>query len=190
MNEIHWTHDLNTVVLYATIQNSQGEYWNGLMFVEEEPLSDGVVYLVESPAGSYYYVADFPTAIDMADDYLVTIYEQEGESPAFSDNPVAHDLVCWDGSAEYDERFLASKLDSVKLAPDGLDNISATSPSGVATTFREMIVQLWSRFFGRVTLTRTAQGQGQIQTYNSDDELVTTQITTDDGSSQTQGAAE
>lgn len=39
------------------------------------------------------------------------------------------------------------------LTSTGLDNILATEPTGRATTFREMIVQLWMRFFNKVEKT-------------------------------------
>jgi len=60
---------------------------------------------------------------------------------------------------------------SVKLTSDALDNISITEPVGVASDFREMMVQVWRRFFKKVTKT-TADG---IQTYADDD---TTPLTT------------
>ena len=38
----------------------------------------------------------------------------------------------------------------VILSPTGLDNIDITEPSGKATTFKEMLIQLWMRFFNKV----------------------------------------
>jgi hypothetical protein len=43
----------------------------------------------------------------------------------------------------------ANKVDA-KLTADGLDNISATPPTGLATTFATKILQVWERLFGRV----------------------------------------
>jgi len=40
-----------------------------------------------------------------------------------------------------------------KLASDGLDSIAITEPSGVASNFREMIVQLWRRFHNKSKMT-------------------------------------
>lgn len=72
-----------------------------------------------------------------------------------------------------------------KLASDGLDTISTTTPSGVASNFREMLVQVWRRFFKKSTLTST-----QLKTYADDGTtVVTTQTVSDDGTTQTQGAA-
>lgn len=72
-----------------------------------------------------------------------------------------------------------------KLASDGLDSISTTAPSGVASNFREMMVQVWRRFFRKTTKTST-----QVKTYADDGTtVVTTQTVSDDGSTQTQGAA-
>ena len=72
-----------------------------------------------------------------------------------------------------------------RLATDGLDAIGTAAPSGVASTFREMLVQLWRRSFRKATLTST-----QMKTYADDGTTVlTTQAVSDDGTTQTQGAA-
>ena len=72
-----------------------------------------------------------------------------------------------------------------KLASDGLDSVSTTAPTGVASNFREMIVQLWRRFFKKATLTST-----ELKTYADDGTTpITTQSVSDDGTTQTQGAA-
>jgi hypothetical protein len=72
-----------------------------------------------------------------------------------------------------------------KLAADGLDSVATTAPTGVAANFREMMVQLWRRFFKKATLTAT-----QEKTYADDGTtVVTTQPVSNDGTTQTQGAA-
>lgn len=72
------------------------------------------------------------------------------------------------------------------LAATGLDLITATDPGGVATTFPQMVVALWRRFFKKTTKTPT-----QIKTYDDAGTTVrTTQTISDDGSgNQTQGVA-
>jgi hypothetical protein len=71
-----------------------------------------------------------------------------------------------------------------KLASDGLDSISTTAPSGVASNFREMVVQTWRRWFKKTTLTSS-----QLKTYADDETtVVTTQTVSDDLTTQTQGA--
>lgn len=73
----------------------------------------------------------------------------------------------------------------VVLAASGLDSITTTAPSGVASNFREMIVQLWRRFFKKATKSST-----QILTYaDNGTTVVTTQTISSSGSDQTQGAA-
>ena len=59
--------------------------------------------------------------------------------------------------------------DTVELSPSGLDNIAATEVDGVASTFRDMVVQLWQRFFFKVDATESA-----IKTYKSDGATVNT----------------
>lgn len=71
------------------------------------------------------------------------------------------------------------------LASDGLDSISITAPSGVASNFREMMVQVWRRFFKKTTATSSA-----ITTFADDGSTtVTSQTVSDDGTTQTQGSA-
>jgi len=61
------------------------------------------------------------------------------------------------------------ETDGVNLLSTGLDNIAATEPTGVAITFREMIVQLWMRFFNTVDKDAT-----KIQVYEDDDIAIST----------------
>ena len=72
-----------------------------------------------------------------------------------------------------------------KLASDGLDAVATTAPTGPASNFREMLVQVWRRFFKKATLTAT-----QEKTYaDNGSTVVTTQAVSDDGTTQTQGDA-
>ena len=71
------------------------------------------------------------------------------------------------------------------LAATGLDSITTTGPTNAATNFREMIVQVWRRFFKKSTLTSSA-----LVTFADDGSTpVTTQAISDDGTTETQGAA-
>lgn len=71
-----------------------------------------------------------------------------------------------------------------KLASDGLDSVATTEPAGVASNFREMVVQTWRRFFKKNTLTAT-----QLKTYKDDASIATTQPVSDDDTTQTMGDA-
>lgn len=76
-----------------------------------------------------------------------------------------------------------------KLAADGLDSISTTAPTGVAVNFREMVVQTWRRWFGKVEHDPTAK---TLKTYRDDGTtVVTTQSLLEDADTgvETQGAA-
>jgi hypothetical protein len=71
------------------------------------------------------------------------------------------------------------------LAATGLDAITVTAPTGVATTFPQMVVQTWRRFFRKVT-----KSTSQIITYaDNGTTVVTTQAISDAGGTETQGAA-
>jgi len=80
---------------------------------------------------------------------------------------------------------IAADKTGYKLAADGLDVITATRPVGKATTFPQMLVQLFYRFFGKTT-----QTSSQLKTYAADGTtVVTTQSVSDDGTTETQGEA-
>lgn len=71
------------------------------------------------------------------------------------------------------------------LSATGLDSISADTPNGVASTFATKMMQLWARFFGRVTKDSSA-----IKTYRSDGTTAaTTQTYTSSGDDDDIGAA-
>lgn len=71
------------------------------------------------------------------------------------------------------------------LASNGLDSISTTAPSGVASNFREMLVAVWRRFFKRTT-----KDSDEIKTYaDNGTSVLTTQTYTVSGSDEDVGAA-
>jgi len=75
---------------------------------------------------------------------------------------------------------LASKT-GYSLAATGLDAIPITAPTGVAGTFREMLVATWRRFFKKATLSTT-----QLKTYaDNGTTVLTTQTVADTGGTQT-----
>jgi len=139
--------------------------------------SDGNIDDYDLPLTSrsgMYFSASFPTDITTAGRYAVSIHEQDGASPATDDLLIGSGVIEWDGTAE---RHLAA----VQLADDGIDNIPTTAPSGVASDFREMLVQLWRRFFKKTVLTSTA-----LMTYADDGTTVlTTQTVSETSTSQT-----
>ncbi|HEX3870239.1 MAG TPA: hypothetical protein VHV77_07385 [Pirellulales bacterium] len=72
-----------------------------------------------------------------------------------------------------------------KLASDGLDSVSVTPSAGAASNFREMMVQVWRRFFAKAT-----KSSAQLITYADDGTtVVTTQSVSDDGILEIQGPA-
>ncbi|GAG49326.1 unnamed protein product, partial [marine sediment metagenome] len=63
------------------------------------------------------------------------------------------------------------------LTSTGLDNISAAEPTERATTFREMVVQLWMRFFNRVNHDKDGD---TITVYQDDSVTASTEQTVTD----------
>jgi len=72
-----------------------------------------------------------------------------------------------------------------KLASDGLDSISTTEPSGLASNFREMMVQLFGRFFYKVTA-----NSSEITTHKSNGDANTDQVISTVGETKTVNKAE
>jgi hypothetical protein len=111
-------------------------------------------------------------------------------NPAVTVSPIAANTVQIGGqAAEATSPVNAdawSDKTGFKLAPDGLDSIATTAPAGPATTFREMMVQVWRRFFKRATKDAAA-----IKTYADDGTtVVTTQPIEETATTETQGAAQ
>lgn len=74
-----------------------------------------------------------------------------------------------------------------KLASDGLDSVATTAPAGVASNFREMLVQVWRRFFKKTVYDIT---NNTIKTYaDNGTTVITTQTTAVSATEETQGAA-
>ncbi len=73
------------------------------------------------------------------------------------------------------------------LAADGLDTVATTAPSGVASNFREMIVQTWRWFYKRSAKDSTAK---TLKTYADDGTTVVTTATIEETpTTETKGAA-
>lgn len=87
---------------------------------------------------------------------------------------VAYDSGSYIGGEKYDTRT------GYKLASDGLDSVATTEPSGVASNFREMLVQTWRRFFKKTTATSSA-----IITYKDDASAATTSVVDFNGTTKT-----
>ena len=69
---------------------------------------------------------------------------------------------------------------TVKLTSDGLDSVSTTLPTGLATNYREMMIQLFGRFFYKSDVTTV-----KLRTYTAANAVNTEQTVSDDGTTQT-----
>ena len=99
---------------------------------------------------------------------------------------VGYDDGVYVGGEEYSvvaANYTADKA-GFKLASDGLDSVSTAEPAGVASNFREMLVQVWRRFFKKTTATKS-----QLKTYTDAGAANTTQTVTHDGTTKTVGNA-
>lgn len=123
--------------------------------------------------GEGVYRLDLPDAVFTATGWVKIRGETSGKR-----------LIC--ETLEVSPQLTGTTVGTVSaLAAAALDNITTTAPSGVASNFREMVVQTWRRFFKKATQTET-----QIITYaDNGTTVVTTQTVSDDGTTETQGAA-
>lgn len=79
----------------------------------------------------------------------------------------------------------AASKSGYALSSTGLDSVAITAPSGVASNFREMLVQVWRRHFKKSTLTAT-----ELKTYaDNGSTVLTTQTVSDDNTTQTMESA-
>lgn len=165
--------------IYFLIRNSTGSIYNGSTF-ESYDTGNYATYDIaatEQGTASGYYTATFP--VISAGIYNVVAKVQAGASPAETDFNAGEGDVQWTGTA------VVPLSGGVVLAATGLDNISVADPGGVASTFAQMVVQVWRRFFKRVTLTSTT-----LITYADDNSTArTTQTVSDDNTTQVQGPA-
>lgn len=169
---------LSAKVVYFLVRNATGSIYNGSTF-EAYATANYATYDIAATeqSTSGYYTAAFPAIA--AGIYNVTAKEQTGGSPDESDLVIGAGTVQWTGSV------VVPLSGGVALAATGLDNISVSDPGGVASTFAQMVVQLWRRFFKRVTLTSTT-----LINYADDNTTArTTQTVSDNGTTQVQGPA-
>jgi hypothetical protein len=130
-------------------------------------------------------LADVPTVAEMTARTLATADYATAAALATVDTVV--DSILDDTGTAGVVVATASKA-GYSLAATGLDAIVVTAPTGVATTFPAMVVQLWRRFFKRAT---TDAGTATLKTYADDGTTaITTQSISDDGNgNEVQGAA-
>ncbi len=113
-------------------------------------------------------------------------YKITGTIPAYAGGDVLNVTVAATvggvaGKAVVDTQGIEGR--GVTLLSTGLDAIATTAPTGPATTFPAMLIQLWRRQFKKATMTAT-----QIKTYADDGTtIISTQTISDDGTTQTQG---
>lgn len=139
-------------------------------------------YDAAKTAASSTALANAVTKIDVIDGIVDSIVEDTGTTlPASLGSVQTHGDSTWATATS----VTVSDKTGFKLASDGLDSVSTTAPSGLASNFREMVVQTWRRWFKKSTL-----ASGSLKTYADDGTTVaTTQTATDDGTTQTLGGA-
>lgn len=172
-NEINAIYTPNQTDLYACIfRNENGiiqvynvefqiwHLWNNSYGL----LEDCGIDLVEEAQG--FYFTDFPTEVTEEGRYFIVVYQGD-KNRDFDDTPIGILYIVWDGTSEV---FETETSGGVVLSSTGLDNISTSEPSGRASTFREMVVQLFMRFFNKVDKTSS-----RIRVYDENGNVVTSQ---------------
>jgi hypothetical protein len=149
--------------LYAVIfQNSDGniEVYNKVTKEFEdwdsENISDYTLDFMEVGNGFYCTALPIPFA---AGNYHIICYQG---NKTINDIIVGGNDFIWDNLKEI-------TFNNVILSADGLSNISMLEPVGVASDFREMIVQIWRRFFKKISK------KDSIKTYKDNGQIATTQ---------------
>jgi hypothetical protein len=182
-NELHISDDTG-LTLYAVRYNSAGEVGltDGSSFEDwgtgGRDADDYDVAMLEVGSNGYYVGSfDGSANISISGLYTIRVFIQGGSNPIDTDTSIGEGEIPWDGTEEI------SLLNSI-LDENGLNSISTSEPSGRSSNFREMVVQLYQRFFNKVTLDNS-----NLKVYDSGGSVVTTQSASDDGSTQTLGKA-
>lgn len=146
MKEIHFLHDFGGATIYAVLQDSQAQVWNGAAFVPLV-LANWTSYalpLAESPATSRRYLGDFPAAIAAAGLYRLDLYEQQGGAPSVDDPPAAATEIAWDGAGAITPASLLLRLAAVLE-----ENIDTTG--GPAVSVRKALEAVLAVLAGQAT---------------------------------------
>jgi hypothetical protein len=114
-----------------------------------------------------------------ADKLEVDVTQITGSSAAVSSSAVDANVISVSGTA------VSGGAVPATLVATGLDSISTTAPTGVASNYREMMVAVWRRFYKKATKSATT-----LTTYADDGTTPITQQTVSDSSgTQTQGTS-
>lgn len=165
--------------IYFHLRDNTGQIWNGSAFeaYQTANIANYDIAATEQGSASGFYTATMPAA--SAGVYNVEAKLQAGASPAESDLSLGAGSIEWNGTTE------SYLFGDAKLAATGLNNISAADPAGVASTWAQMLVQVWRRMFKKSTLTST-----ELKTYDDTGTVVrTTQTVSEAAGTQTQGSA-
>ena len=125
-SELAWRHTATGETIYATIRTAARTYWYTVT-PELEALTvahwaDYDIALTESPASSYFYVGDWPVALDTNGWFWIDIFKRAGGSPAIGDTLVGGMVVYWNGATAN-----PWSTDSVQIGVVALANRLATS---------------------------------------------------------------
>ncbi len=163
--------DSDTLVLSDIVDN----IYSDTTIIEEDTASDLRTLIAAATSDAESNISDILDGLGTALATLTSDVESN----------ISDLLSAMTATAAVEHDKTQSDLLVAKLASDGLDAISVTEPTGVATTYAGMMVQLWRRFFKKSTMTAT-----EVKTYKDNGTtVVTTQAVTDDSTTQTQGTS-
>lgn len=130
---------------YFQVRSTVGTIWNGssLVAYNTANIATYAVTATEQGTASGYYTGTMPALA--AGVYNVIGKQRVGGSVAESDPTVASGQIEWNGTTV---AYLADKA-GYSLAATGLDIITATDPTGVASTWPQKMVQIWQSIFKR-----------------------------------------
>src|SRR5262245_15559197 len=122
-------------VKFVRRRRSDGAFWNGAAFETYNPAAIAAYGLAGAETGA--------TGIYTATDPAETV---EGDFLFVKSAGAALAVPDLTAGLRWQDR---AGPGTATLAANALDNISTAPPAGVAGNFREMLVQLWRRFFKR-----------------------------------------
>ena len=115
----------DTVYVVAIYENAKwvNDTNEMLETFDETNWTEYAISLPETAAGSYFYVADFPTWNTTAGIYYIIPFKQLGGSPAITDEILIKTpgVLGWDGTAEIQVQTIVDWLKKVKEGDNSFD---------------------------------------------------------------------
>ncbi len=148
MNEVAWDFESGST-LYSCRFQPDGDVFLSSGASDEtwgtggRDADDYDVTMTENGSGGHY-VGDFDTSGNIsAGVYRVTVYLQDGASPADSDLSIARGVMYWDGTAEINTSTVDTKIDNEVIGSGGDSNTDLSGQMDVLSAQKSQVLNVY-----------------------------------------------